>query len=51
LSFAAHFILVQLSDGLVAQIVAAAGGILLMSALAALLSRLDRTGTAHPRTI
>jgi len=51
LSFAAHFILVQISDGLAAQIVAVAGGILILSVLAALLSRLDRRGTAHPRTI
>ena len=51
LSFAAHFILVQISDGLVAQLLVAAGGILILSGLAALLSRLDRTGTAHPRTI
>jgi hypothetical protein len=51
LSFAAHFILLQISDGLAAQTLVAIGGILLMSAFAALLSRLDRRGTAHPRTI
>jgi hypothetical protein len=51
LSFAAHFVLVQISSGLAAQILVATGGILIMSASAALLSRLDRTGTAHPRTI
>lgn len=51
LSFAAHFILVQISDGLAAQYAVAGGGILIMSALAALLSLLDRRGTMHPRTI
>jgi hypothetical protein len=51
LSFAAHFILVQISDGLAAQYAVAGGGILIMSALAALLSRLDRRGTMQPRTI
>ena len=51
LSFAAHFVLVQISNDLAAQCLVAAGGILIMSALAALLSRLDRRGTAHPRTI
>lgn len=51
LSFAAHFILVQISDGLAAQCAVAGGGILIMSALAALLSRLDRRGTMQPRTI
>jgi hypothetical protein len=51
LSFAAHFVLVQISSDLAAQCLVAASGILIMSALAALLSRLDRRGTAHPRTI
>lgn len=51
LSFAAHFVLVQISNDLAAQCLVAAGGILIMSTLAALLSRLDRRGTAHPRTI
>ncbi len=51
LSFLGHFILVQISDDLAAQILVAAGGILILSALAALLSRLDRRDTAHPRTI
>jgi hypothetical protein len=51
LSFAAHFILVQISDGLAAQCAVGGGGILIMSALAALLSRLDRRGTIRPRTI
>jgi hypothetical protein len=51
LSFAAHFVLVQISNGLAAQCLVAAGGILIMSVLAALLSGLDRRGTAHPRTI
>lgn len=51
LSFAAHFVLVQMSNDLVSQVLVAAGGIAVMSALAALLSRLDRRGAAHPRTI
>lgn len=51
LSFAAHFVLVQISNDLAAQCLVAACGILIMSALAALLSGLDRRGTAHPRTI
>jgi hypothetical protein len=51
LSFAAHFVLVQMSNDLVSQLLVAAGGIAVMSALAALLSRLDQRGVAHPRTI
>ena len=51
LSFAAHFVLVQISNDLAAQCLVVVGGILIMSALAALLSRLDRRGTTHPRTI
>ena len=51
LSFAGHFVLVQISNAFAAQCLVAAGGILIVCALAALLSRLDRRGTAHPRTI
>lgn len=51
LSFAGHFLLVEVSAGLAMQILVAIGGMAIMSALAALLSRADRSGTAHPRTI
>jgi hypothetical protein len=51
LSFAAHFILVQVSNDFVTQSLVAAGGIAAMCALAALLVLLDRRGVAHPRTI
>ena len=51
LSFAAHFVLVQISNGLAAQCLVAAGGILMHERIGRPAVRLDRRGTAHPRTI
>ena len=51
LAFAAHAVLTLVSNTLSTQLMVTAAGIAAMSASAALLSRLDRSLEAHPRTI
>ncbi len=51
LAFAAHAVLTLVSNTLPAQIIVSVAGIVAMSVVAALLSRLDRSLHSHPRTI
>lgn len=51
LAFAAHAVLILVSNALSIQIAVTVTGIILMSVVAALLSRLDRSLQSHPRTI
>jgi hypothetical protein len=51
LAFAAHAVLTLVSNTLSAQIIVTVAGIIAMSVVAALLSRLDRSLQSHPRTI
>jgi hypothetical protein len=51
LAFAAHVILLDLSGGLIMQILVGLGGIGVMIGTATLLAKADRTSNEHPRTI
>ena len=51
LAFAAHAVLTLVSNTVSAQIIVTVAGIVAMSLAAAVLSRLDRSLQAHPRTI